>query len=210
MRTFNSLGMGSGRAPTEIPNIQYFIHGNGDTCPPQLSHQPGKNPPVLGRLMEAAILPSLQALPNKASGWKSQRSRSIELKAADAASEGWDTGSTDHDICNYGKPDKENQISCFRAWADEPKGQEGISLPLHSSAQLGQCITGCHKSGIVFASPFGSPWHKSWLRQTMPLPSPTFLKLRIPIPRRKMAQGPHSIHPSPLTPLSGAPCPSQL
>lgn len=69
-------------------------------------------------------------------------------------SEGWDTWSTKHDICNYGKPDKENQISCFRAWADEYKGQEGISLPLHSSAQLGHCITGWHKSLIVFPFPF--------------------------------------------------------
>lgn len=120
-----------------------------------------EKPPVLGRLMEPATLPSFQALPSKASGCNSQRRRSIELKAADAAPEGWDMGSTDHGICDYRKPDKENQISCFRAWADECKGQEGISLPLHSSAQLGQCITGRHKPGIVFPSPFGSPWHKS-------------------------------------------------
>lgn len=134
--------------------------------------------------MESAILPSFQALPSKASGWNSQRRRSIELNAADAASEGWDTGSADHDICNYGKPDKENQISCFRARADESKGQEGISLPLHSSAQLGQCISGCHKSWIVFPLSFWKPSAQELcLRETMPLPSPTFLQLRIPIPR---------------------------
>lgn len=147
--------------------------------------------------MGPGLLPSFQALLRKESGSNSQRRRSIELNAADATSTGWDTGSTKHDICNYGKPDKENQISCFRAWAAEYKGQEGISLPLHSSAQLGQCLTRRHKSLIVFPFPFAKPHDLAVVRRApskgamaqpgaaepMLLLTPTLQRMSIPSPR---------------------------
>lgn len=153
--------MGSGRSPTEIPNVQYFIHGNGDTRPPQLSHQPGKTPSAgkVDGISNPSLLPgpSQQSLGMELPEEKVHRVKTQQMPLPRGGIRGAPTTTS---------AIMESQIKKIKSHASghglmSPRVRKEFLSPYTAVHNWVSALAGATSPGLFFPSPFGSPWHKS-------------------------------------------------